>query len=244
MDPKHDAFGHMLLDYHEGDLSGREIVERDDGYFDVSSGPGSYFTSHRDWPPHEKEAMRLVEGRVLDIGCGAGRHSIYLQGKGFDVTGIDVSPLAIKVCKARGLRRAEVVSVTRLGPSPGVFDTLLMMCNNFGLFGTPERARWLLRRFKRLTSDEARIIASSTHVYQTTSPFHLAYHRLNRKRGRMAGQLRLRVRHRTYATPWFDYLLVSQPEMRELLEGTGWHVERFLESGGASYIAVMEKDRV
>ncbi len=242
MDSRHDAFGHMLLDHYEGDRSGREIVERDDGYFDVSSGPESYFRSFRDWPRHEKEAMQYVRGRVLDIGCGAGRHSIYLQGKGFNVTGIDVSPLAVKVCRARGLRHANVMSVTRIPSSLGVFDTLLMMCNNFGLFGTPARTRWLLRRFRNLTSDRARIIAESNHVYSTTSPFHLDYHRRNRKLGRMAGQLRLRVRHRTYVTPWFDYLLVSQPEMRELLQGTGWHVERFVESGGAPYIAVIEKD--
>jgi SAM-dependent methyltransferase len=242
MDDRHDAFGHMLLDYHEGDRSGREIVERDDGYFDVSSGPDSYFRSYREWPPHEKEAMRYVRGRVLDIGCGAGRHSIYLQNRGFDTTGVDVSPLALRVCRARGLRKTQLLSITQLGPDLGVFDTLLMMCNNFGLFGSPGRARWLLRRFKKLTSENARIIAESNHVYRTTSPFHLEYHRRNRAGGRMAGQLRLRVRHRTYVTPWFDYLLVSQPEMRELIEGTGWHVVRFLESGGAPYIAVMEKD--
>jgi 2-polyprenyl-3-methyl-5-hydroxy-6-metoxy-1,4-benzoquinol methylase len=38
--------------------------------------------------------MQFVKGRVLDVGCGAGRHSLYLQEKGFDVLGTDISPLA------------------------------------------------------------------------------------------------------------------------------------------------------
>lgn len=242
MKPSTDAFGHMIADFQAGGRSGREIVERDDGYFDVSGGPHAYFREYSDWPPHEKKAMTYVRGSVLDVGCGAGRHSIHLQRRGFDVTGIDVSPLALKVARARGLRKTKLLSVTRAGSSLGQFDTILMMCNNFGLFGSAARARWLLRRFKRMTTDGARIIAESTNIYGTDNPWHLRYHRLNRRRGRMPGQVRLRIRYQVHVTPWFDYLLVSRDEMTGLLEGTGWHVARFLESGGAPYIAVMEKD--
>jgi hypothetical protein len=57
----------------------------------------------------------------------------------------------------------------------------------------------------------------------------------------MSGQTRLRVRYLTYATPWFDYLLVSPDEMKELLEGTGWRVAKLFKSKGPSYAAVIEK---
>jgi hypothetical protein len=36
------------------------------------------------------------------------------------------------------------------------------------------------------------------------------------------------VRHKAYATPWVDYLMVSSDEMEEIVDGTGWHVERVL----------------
>jgi len=242
MRAREDAFGRMIYDYHRGDRSGSEIVERDDGYFDVSGGPDTYFREYKNWSPHERKAMQYVRGRVLDIGCGAGRSGLHLQTRGHEVLGIDVSPLALKVARQRGLRSTRELSITKVGPDLGKFGTILMMGNNFGLFGSRKRARWLLRRFKRVTTDDARVIAESVHVYRTADPDHHRYHRMNRERGRMGGQIRIRVRYQTYVTPWFDYLFVSPAELKDLLGGTDWHVERLVDSGGPSYIAVIEKD--
>jgi cyclopropane fatty-acyl-phospholipid synthase-like methyltransferase len=233
-----DAYGHEVYDHLLG-KGGFEIVERDDGYFDATPGPRMYFSEYRDWPAIEKKAMRFVRGRVLDIGCGAGRHSLYLQNKGFDVLGIDNSPLAIKVCKLRGLKRVQVMPITKITSKLGRFSTILMLGNNFGLFGSFKRARWLLQRFHSIAEEKARIIAGTRDIYQTDEPQHLEYHERNRRRGRMPGQIRLRIRYKKYVTPWFDYLMVSQEEMHEILEGTGWKVERFLEGEGGMYIAVI-----
>jgi hypothetical protein len=41
--------------------------------------------------------------------------------------------------------------------------------------------------------------------------------------------------------PWFDYLLVSKGEMCRVVAGTGWCIERFLDSTGSQYIAVIRK---
>lgn len=93
-----------------------------------------------------------------------------------------------------------------------------------------------------MTSACGTIIGTSNDPYRTTNPFHLEYHELNRSRGRLPGQLRLRVRHQKYVSDWFDYLLVSQQEMRSLLEGTGWCVERFIESAGSLYAGIIRKE--
>ncbi len=70
-----DAVGHELLDFHKSS-SGFEIIERDDGFFDVTGGPSVYFAGYSEWPSHEKRAMRYVKGYVLDIGCG----SVFVTG--------------------------------------------------------------------------------------------------------------------------------------------------------------------
>lgn len=236
-----DAYGRIVWDYLHGKPS-NEIVERDDGWVEVSCGaPTAYFAEFNNWGRHQRAAMRFVCGRVLDVGCGAGRCCLYLQKCGHEVVGIDVSPLAIKTCRQRGVKDARVLPFTQVSRALGRFDTILMMGNNFGLFGSRPRARWLLRRLHALTAPGARIVVESRNVYQTKDPDHLRYHRFNRRRGRMSGQLRLRVRYRQYCSPWFDYLIVSPDEMEAILAGTGWRVWRYLKSGGPMYGAVIEK---
>jgi len=235
-----DAFGRMLWAYYNGQRV-FEIDERDDGYIEASTSPKMYFSDYEDWPQHEKKAIKYVKGRVLDIGCGAGRHSLYLQKKGLDVLGIDNSPLAIKVCKLRGLKKAKIMSIEDIDFKPKSFDTIIMMGANFGLMGNFKKARRLLKKFHKITSDDGLIVAETRDPYKTDNPAHLEYHKLNRKRGRMGGQVRIRVRFGKYATPWFDYLLVSKEEMEEILKGTGWKVKKYIDSGNALYIAIIEK---
>jgi SAM-dependent methyltransferase len=235
-----DAFGHLIHDFHCG-IPAREIIERDDGLIDVSSGPAAYFTEYRDWPGSEQQVVDLAYGRVLDIGCGAGRHALYLQGKGLDVVGIDVSPLAVRTCRERGLRDVRELSITRVGSILGKFDTILMMGSNFGLLGGMRRAKWLLRRFRAVTTEDATIIAESSDPHDTDKPYHLAYRRLNLDRGRMPGQVRIRVRYQTLIGEWFDYLKVSRDEMRSVVECTGWRVARFVPETGKVYAGILER---
>ena len=230
--PEQDAFGQAVWDHAHG-TKAFEIIERSDGYFAVSSGPSEYLAEPTSWAPHLRDALqRHAHGRVLDVGCNAGRHALYLQQQGLDVLGVDVSPLAIAVAKERGLN-AEVLSIDELSAELGMFDTILMLGNNFGLFGSASKARRLLRRFKAFTRPGATLIAESLNVYETKDPDHLAYLAANRERGRMSGQIRMRARYKRLVTPWFDYLMVSPEEMETLVDGTGWRVTNQYPPGGA-----------
>jgi len=235
-----DAFGMALYDYVQGNNDCEIIIERDDGYIDVED-KRVYFLESKDWHHIYREAMRHVKGRVLDIGCGAGRHSLYLQDIGFDVVGIDISPLAVEACRLRGLKDAKVVSIHEADIELGRFDTILMLGNNFGLFGSYSGAKSLLKKFHDITFDHARIIAETNDPYQTTNPLHLEYQERNRKRKRMSGQIRLRARYKQYSTPWFDYLMVSKPEMEKIINGTGWKISQYIESDPSHYIAIIDK---
>ena len=237
-----DAFGHAVWDQYHG-TNAFEIIERSDGHFAISSGPSAYLAEPDFWVPHEREALeRHAHGRVLDIGCNAGRHALYLQEKGLDVLGVDVSPLSIAIAKERGLRKAEVLSIDEVSAGLGTFDTILMLGNNFGLFANAGKARRLLRRFKKLTSSGAMLIVESLNVYNTEDPDHLSYLAANRERGRVSGQIRIRARYKRFVTPWFDYLMVSPAEMETLLEDTGWRVAKRYEAPGARfYTAVIER---
>lgn len=236
-----DTYGQELWAYWQGDRSVVEIIERDDGLIGVSAGPATYFAPYEEWSELDKAAIALARGRALDIGCGAGRHALYLQEQGLDVTGIDNSPLAVEICRRRGLRQVYLMSITALPGGLGPFDTVLMLGNNFGLFGSAKRLRRLLRRFNEMIAPGGRIVATTLDPHQTDNPDHLAIHARNRARGRLPGQVRIRVRYGVNKGRWFDYLFVSREEMEQLLDGTGWRVARFIDSDGPSYAAVIER---
>jgi SAM-dependent methyltransferase len=237
-----DAFGHLLEDYLRG-RQAIELVERDDGLMGSAGSPRRYFAPFSAWPANERAAMAWAKGRVLDIGCGAGRHALYLQGRGMDVVGIDISPRAIEVCRRRGLRDARVLDITQLCADSGTWDTLLLLGANLGLLGSAEDARFLLARFAQLTGDGARLIAESRDPAVSDEQVHVAYQELNRQSLRLPGQLRLRIHYSNYATPWFNYLFVSKAELEGLLVGTAWHVVKYLdaETETGAYIALIEK---
>ena len=151
-----DAFGHALLDWANGGTV-REMIERDDGFTTTGAGPEVYLSDSRGWPLAERQSMHHVRGRVLDVGCGAARVALHLQRRGFDAVGLDSSPLAIQAARLRGVKQLWCASLETLGANIGSFDTVVMFGNNFGIFGTPERARRILTQWAKRTNPRARI---------------------------------------------------------------------------------------
>jgi len=242
MKDSQDAYGHELLDYWNGN-PGHEIVERDDGHFSINlDTPQIYFSQYEDWVPNEKKAIRFARGRILDIGCGAGRMMLYMMQKGMDVTGVDISPLAVEVCRKRGLKKVEVLPITQVNSSLGVFDTILLFGGNFGLLGNPKRAKWLLKKFYRMTSDKGRIIAVGCNPYMNRSRDSREYREFNRSRGKREGYYRFRIRYRKFVSPWQEWFLVSKREMQSLVSDCGWKVNRYLGSPDSpAYHAIIDK---
>lgn len=237
--PENDAFGHALQDHLDG-RGGAVLIERDDGYIDVSAGAAVYFG---ELPPAQRRVAERARGRVLDVGCGAGRYALYLQERGCEVVGIDVSPLAVEVCRRRGVRDVRLLALEQVDGSLGVFDSILMLGNNFGLLGSFRGAKRILRRLGRTAPPAGRLIAETLDPYVTSERGHVAYHARNRARGRMGGQIRMRVRYKGYRTPWFDYLFVSRDELEAIVDGTGWRVAEIIADGGPNYVAVLERGR-
>jgi hypothetical protein len=140
------------------------------------------------------------------------------------------------------VKNARLLAFEDIGTLPsGGFDTVVMFGNNFGLFGSHARARRLLKQLHRITSEDAVLLAQSLDPYKTDDAAHLEYQRRNRRRRRMSGQIRIRIRFNEYIGPWFDYLFVSPAEMSAILDRTGWDVDRFFTGDDPRYVAVIRR---
>ncbi|KQC11754.1 MAG: hypothetical protein APR63_12225 [Desulfuromonas sp. SDB] len=237
---KADSFGQALVDCYQ---NGKSImmVERSDGYLDLDQ-PADYFKQYKDWPDMEKKAIKYAKSPVLDVGCGAGRHSLYLQNKGMEVLGIDQSSLCVELAKRRGLKNCRWLDLKNITSDLGMFRTILMLGNNLGLLENMSRARVVLRKFSRITTPDGLIIGECVNPYKTEDSYHLEYQKQNRKRGKLSGELRLRIRYKNLFGPWFNYLFASPEELEKILGNTGWKINQIIESPETMYIAVIGKD--
>lgn len=236
-----DLFAEALWQFHQtGDAD--LWIERDDGYL-ARENVRWYFTTWRDFPAHERGALEWARGRVLDIGCGAGRHALYLQRCGLRVTAVDVSPQIVQLARTRGVRDVRVVNAcARLPFRTGEFDTVVLFGNNLGIAGTERKLAVLLRELHRVTSPRGRILAT-TRQPSTTHPIHRAYLQRNIARRRAPGQLCLRVVLEGRRGAWFDLLLLAPTDVMRVAAKAGWELAAVFPLGNfeEGYAVVLQK---
>jgi len=157
-----DLFGKAMLDYVQNNqpenlITETTISEADE--MDVSY----LFRSFKEMPKLEQKALKLARGKVLDVGCGAGSHSLYLQEKGLNVLAIDISPNAMETCKIRGVKQTQLTDVLHLDESEK-FDTILLLMNGTGIFGKLKNIDLYLSKLKCLLNANGQILIDSSDL--------------------------------------------------------------------------------
>jgi SAM-dependent methyltransferase len=120
------------------------------------------FREYAEMPKLEQKALQLAKGKILDVGCGAGSHALYLQQKGFEVAAIDISANAIKACSLRGLKNARIQDILDLENEK--FDTILLLMNGTGIFGTLAETSKYLQKLKSLLNPAGQILIDSSDI--------------------------------------------------------------------------------
>lgn len=156
-----DLFGKAILDFQTNNspqdiITETNISETD--YMDIAY----LFRNYNQMPKLEQKALQLAKGKILDVGCGAGSHSLYLQEKNFEVTAIDISANAIEACQLRGLKNAKVKNILNLEKVK--FDTILLLMNGTGIFGTLHQTSNYLTKLKSLLAPNGQILIDSSDI--------------------------------------------------------------------------------
>lgn len=156
-----DIFGKAVLDFqnkkYSSDIKTYSSLDEEDLI------PIPYlFRSFKEMPKLEQKALQLCSGSILDIGCGAGSHSLYLQEKGFDVTALDASEGAIAVCKLRGIKNTFCTDIYDFKGQK--FDTLLLLMNGIGLAGKLNQLNVFFTHLKTLLNPNGQILLDSSDI--------------------------------------------------------------------------------
>ncbi|MEN8138129.1 MAG: methyltransferase domain-containing protein [Bacteroidota bacterium] len=230
-----DILGKALIDfwnkkYTEDIITTSNITEEDEM-------PLPYlFRRWKDMPKIEQSALNLCNGKVLDIGCGSGSHSLELQNKNVDVKAIDISVGACKVAKARGVKKVENSSLEDFEGEE--FDTLLLLMNGIGLAGTLENLPNFLNKLKSLLSEGGKILLDSSDIsYMFEEEDGGMWLDLGRE---YHGELTFQMHYKKQSTEEFDWLYVDFPRLKSVAETVGLKCELVEEGEHFDYLARLE----
>jgi len=112
-------------------------------------------------PKLEQKALRLAKGKILDVGCGSGSHSLHLQEKKLEIKAIDISEGAIEVARLRGVKQVEVLDVLN---ETETFDTILLLMNGTGIFQELSQVSKYLKHLKSLLNPNGQILIDSSDI--------------------------------------------------------------------------------
>jgi SAM-dependent methyltransferase len=159
-----DILGQALLDYHRGRQGATLTVHCN--VADDEPLPASYFfRTLLQMPELERLALDECRGRVLDLGAGAGCHSLELQSRGFAVKAVDVSAGAVQVMSERGVHTvARHDLFAPLPPNERPFDTVLLLMNGLGLAGSLAGLDKFLAHARTLLAPGGQVLATSSDV--------------------------------------------------------------------------------
>jgi SAM-dependent methyltransferase len=157
-----DLFGKAILDYQTNNSPENLITETTISEEDEMS-VAYLFRSYKEMPTMEQKALELAKGKVLDVGCGAGSHSLYLQNElNLEVTAVDISSNAIEACSLRGVKDARIQDVMTLENE--TYDTILLLMNGAGMCGRLQNIPNFLMKLKSLLNPGGQILLDSSDI--------------------------------------------------------------------------------
>ena len=235
MNSKMDPMGRAIADYHKDKKASKLRVFSP--IFEEDEIPlTTLFRSYESMPEIERKALDLARGKVLDVGAGAGCHSIVLQERGLDVTAIDISPLSVETMKERGVKKVLEQDFFTM---EGQYDTILMLMNGIGIVGTLERLPEFFKQLDKILASGGQVLCDSSdisYVFETEEgiielPEDINYY----------GEHSFQMQYKDTIGEPFNWLYIDADTLREKAGRSGYAVEVVAEGEHYDYLARITK---
>lgn len=222
-----DPFEHALRDFFDNQY--QESLLLHNSYGEPEEMPVEiFFRDPSEMPEIELYALSLCKGKVLDIGAGAGCHSLFLQDNGLDVTALEISKTAIDIISERGVRNVIHENVMTLRDVK--FDTLLLLMNGIGLTGNLEGLTHFLNDAKNLLEPAGQLLFDSSdinYLYEEDIPLPAGYY----------GEISYQYEYNGVKGNWFNWIYIDQNKLAEIAQAAGWVVNIVYEDDMDHYLA-------
>ncbi len=223
-----DLFGKAILDYQTDNNPQNLVTETSISEEDEMS-VAYLFRNYSQMPQVEQKALQLSKGKILDVGCGAGSHSLYLQEEDFDVTAIDISPNAVEACRLRGLKKTVNTDVMAFGDEK--YDTILLLMNGTGICGRLSKIGIFLQKLKTLLNYGGQILLDSSDIIymfdEDEIPSDTSYY----------GEVIFKITYKGESELPFDWLYIDYDTLKTASEANGLNCDRIMEGNHFDYLA-------
>ncbi|HLS70380.1 MAG TPA: class I SAM-dependent methyltransferase [Chitinophagaceae bacterium] len=226
-----DPMGKAIYDYFTNNLKDKLWVHDLFGA-PVEMDTAYYFRSFNAMPELEKEALSLCDGKILDVGAGAGSHSLYLQSFHLDITAIDISEYNCKVMKGRGLK--NVIHQSIWNHNLNSYDTLLFLMNGIGFVGTIEKLTAFLHLLHRNCKDDVQLIFDSSSV-------DYLYEERSLPRDVYFGEIDCQYSYNGKFSEWFKWLYVDIETLKNIASSCNWNLKFQYKDAYGQYLVVLQK---
>ena len=235
MNRKADPMGRAIADYQLTGTADRLRVFSP--MFDEDEIPlATLFRTYEKMPETERKALDMTRGKTLDVGAGSGCHSLVLQGRGVDVTAIDISPLSVETMRQRGVKKVVEQDFFTVG---GKYDTILMLMNGIGIVGTLERMPEFFRHLDKILATGGQVLCDSSdisYVFEDENGL-IDYP----DTGHYYGELSYRMQYKDTIGEPFDWLYIDAETLRKEAEENGYAVEVVAVGEHFDYMALITK---
>jgi len=231
---ENDPIGCAISEFSEKNAAENIIVYSDLCDDDVI--PVNYlFRSFDAMPDLEKTALNLCLGKILDVGAGAGCHSVILKKKGLDVTSIDTSKGAVDFMQKASLNTKQISILDFSGTQ---FDTILILMNGIGLAGTMDQLQPFLLHLKSLLNTNGKIYCDSSdlsYLYMEDDGSMLID--LN---GKYYGEMKFNMKYKDIESGWFPWLYIDFENLQDHALAVGLKCTLVQESENYCFLVCLE----